>query len=126
MTRKLFKKSIEETLAKFSHENLVHVEDAANFFGQESKGSKQIRGNGVLILTKKEIFFQMWTPRKTLRIPLESIKKIETPKSFLHKSRFKPLLKVSYLNEMGEIDAAAWLVVDLERTTKLLEDLLSV
>ena len=126
MMRKLFKKRIEETLAKFSKDNLVHVEDAANFFGQESKGSKQIRGNGVLLLTEEELFFEMWTPRKTLRIPLLSIKKIETPKSFLHKSRFKPLLKVSYLNEMGEIDAAAWLVVDLERITKILEDLISV
>ena len=53
----------------------------------------------------------MWVkPRTIIEIPIKSIKKIETVKSHLYKSRFNPLLKVIFTNDRGEIDSVAWMV----------------
>ena len=86
----------------------------ANFFGQESHGWGQIRGDGILILTAGTLIFEMWLPRREFRILLHKIQRIETPTSFLGKSRFRELLKVVFINEMGERDAMAWQVGGLE------------
>src|SRR5690349_16846302 len=59
-----------------------------SFFGQESHGATQGRGNGTLILTEDKLVFERWLPRRTYEIPLTSIRGFETPKSFLGKSRF--------------------------------------
>lgn len=108
------KKRIKEILAKFEGQEIRKKAHSANFFGQESKGRGQWRGNGVLILTTEELFFEMWLPKRILRIPLSSIQKIETVKAHLGKTRFKPLLKVVFTNEAGEQDSGAWLVRDLQ------------
>lgn len=47
---KIFKKRINEIRGKFVNKNLILYSPNANFFGQESKKNRQIRGNGVLIL----------------------------------------------------------------------------
>ena len=102
-----------EILDRFKDKMVLKAAQSANFFGQESKGVAQMRGNGVLLLTKEEIFFEMLVPKKELHIPISNISDIETPKSFLGKSKFMPLLKVKFKNDQGESDAAAWLVRDL-------------
>src|SRR5688500_13926202 len=63
-----------------------------SFFGQESHGVTQGRGNGTLILTEDKLVFERWLPRRTYEIPPASISGIETPSSFLGKSRVTPLL----------------------------------
>jgi len=89
------------------------VDRAANFFGQQSRGAGQIRGNGTLILTESELIFEMWLPRREFRIPLASIESLENPNSFLGKSRFTPLLKVVFNDQQGSNDSMAWQVRDL-------------
>ena len=89
------------------------VDRAASFFGQQSRGPGQIRGNGTLILTESELIFEMWLPRREFRIPLASIESLENPKSFLGKSRFTPLLKVVFNDQQGSKDSMAWQVRDL-------------
>jgi len=42
----------------------------------------------------------------------------------MHKSVFKPLLKVIFKNEKGNYDSAAWLVHDLNRWNEILNDLI--
>lgn len=91
-----------------------HIESGALFFGQESRGVGQMRGNGTLILTGDELLFKQWVVNKEFRIPLKSIQAIETPSSFLGKTQGVQLLKISYLNESGAADAIAWRVRDLE------------
>ncbi|GIW01261.1 hypothetical protein [Roseiflexus sp.] len=85
----------------------------ASFFGQESRGVAQMRGNGTLILTDSDLIFELWVPNTEFRIPLRSIQSLENPTSFLGKSRFTPLLKVVYTNAQGATDAMAWQVPDL-------------
>lgn len=81
-----------------------------------------MRGNGTLILTDSELIFEMWIPNRQFRIPLQSIQAIENPTWFLGKSRFKPLLKVVYINDQGATDAMAWQVVDLNGWMRLINE----
>jgi hypothetical protein len=106
----LEKKRAAEALNKFKEQRICGVSSNVNFFGQESLGVTQMRGNGVLVLTEHELFFQMWAPQKELRIKSAAIIGVENPKTFLGKTKFKPLLKVIFKNEKNEIDSAAWLV----------------
>ncbi|MHA1292726.1 MAG: hypothetical protein ACTSQJ_08685 [Promethearchaeota archaeon] len=111
----MFKKRILEIVNKFQEKKVVEICKSANFFGQKSIGWKQIRGNGVLILTEEELYFEMWHPKRILQIPIKFVQKIETPKSFLGKSKFKRLLKVVFKSKNNIIDSAAWLVNKLDR-----------
>lgn len=92
-----------------------------NFFGQESAGVMQGRGNGTLVLTDSELYFERWVPRKEYRIPLAAIDSLETPTAFLGKTMFRPLLRVNFKNDAGQMDAMAWLVPDLEGTMRTIE-----
>ncbi len=103
----------KEASARARYPNARQIDRAASFFGQESRGVMQMRGNGTLILTDSDLIFEMWLPNKEFRIPLHYIQSLENPSSFLGKSRFTPLLKVVYTNEQGTTDAMAWQVPDL-------------
>lgn len=124
MLKKLFQKRISEILNGVASSNIILDSPSANFFGQESKGLKQIRGTGVLALTENELLFEMWKPTGKFKIPLVSIKGIETPKSFLRKTKFNPLLKIVFENERGELDSAAWLVRDLQKWLQSIENMI--
>ncbi len=95
-----------------------------NFFGLESLGVWKIRGNGVLILTKEKLLFGMWKPKRDLSILIGNIYEISNPKSHLHKSVNRPLLKIVFKNEQGESDSAAWYVRDLDKWNQILEKLI--
>jgi hypothetical protein len=120
----LFKKRTREIEEPFTGKKVLLTCRGANFFGQESKGLSQVRGNGVLILIDKELYFGMWTPKKELKVPIAAIKDVENPKYFLGKSVFRRLLKITFENEINEIDAAAWYVKTLEAWTCELERLI--
>lgn len=112
----------KEAIVSAHYPNALHVDRAASFFGQESRGVTQMRGNGILILTDTELLFQMWVPNQEFRIPLRSIQSLDNPSSFLGKSRFTPLLKVIYTNEQEATDAMAWQVPDLTVWMRLLDN----
>ncbi|MBY9010599.1 MAG: hypothetical protein KGD74_12100 [Candidatus Lokiarchaeota archaeon] len=121
MVKELFQKRINEILDKFKGKDIIISLNSANFFGQQSRKSTQVRGNGVLILTAEELYFEMWRPKKILQIPISSIVKIEITKSFLHKSVFRKLLKLVFTDLEGEEDAAAWWVTSLDKWIEELE-----
>ncbi len=123
MVKKLFQTRINEILDGFKDKNIILSLNSANFFGQQSRKSTQVRGNGVLILTAEDLYFEMWRPKKILQIPISSVLKIEITKSFLHKSVFRKLLKVVFTNQEGEEDAAAWWVTSLDKWIEELENL---
>ena len=124
MLKRLFKKRINEIHEKLDKEKILIFDDMANFFGLESLGIWKTRGNGVLILTEEELLFGMWKPKKELIIPIKSLSNITNPKSHMHKSVFKPLLKVIFNNEKGDKDSAAWLVQDLVKWNEILNRLI--
>lgn len=124
MLKKIFRNRIKEIHEKFKSKNVLLIDDTSNFFGLESLGAWKVRGNGVLLLTEKELFFGMWKPKKELLIPIESIIKVTNPKSHLQRSAFRPLLKVIFKNENGDIDSAAWFVQKLDMWNDVFNNLI--
>jgi hypothetical protein len=84
---------------------------SANSFGQESLGVWQIRGNGGLVLTGKELHFFLFLPKRDLLIPLDAITEITFTKCHLGKATIYNLLKVRYVLD-GKSDSIAWYVSD--------------
>jgi hypothetical protein len=101
---------LQEVIDRFPSARLV---EPALFYGQESSGRRHLRGNGVLALLPDQLHFAMLVPRRELTIPLHQITAVDSPTSFLGKTNFKPLLRISVQPEGGQADAMAWLVTDL-------------
>ncbi|MHA1758736.1 MAG: hypothetical protein ACTSVV_18365, partial [Promethearchaeota archaeon] len=99
---KLFKKRINKILQNFSSEEIIAIDKFANFFGQESRGLAQMRGNGVLILTNSKLIFELFLPKRRFEILINDILNIEVVKSHLKKTKLRLLLKVIFKNERGE------------------------
>ena len=125
MIEKLFKKRIKEIHEKYKDRNLLIFDDKSNFFGQESLGLGKIRGNGVLLLTEDDLFFGMWKPKKDLLIPVKSIREITNPKSHMHRSILRPLLKINFKDENGKPDSAAWYVHYLDQWNDILNRIIA-
>jgi hypothetical protein len=104
---------MEDVKTRFAGKMILRECIGANFFGQTSKGMRQIRGNGALILAPDELYFAMFVPRKSLSISLRDIVSVSTPRSHLGKTAGVRLLKVDFNSGGGE-DAAAWAVRDLD------------
>ncbi len=106
--------ALEEVLREYPAHTHVIISPMANMFGLKSPGVKQIRGNGVLVLTSSELYFRMLIPAKKILIPVSSITGVETPKSFAGKTKGVKLLKVDFRTTDGKTESAAWLVDRLE------------
>ena len=111
-------------LDKFDKSEILKVSTRANFFGLESKKSRQLRGNGILILTKNELYFSMFLSKKVIEIPISSIKSIETPRSFLKKSYLMRLLKINFIDELGQENSVAWVLENLDEWIEILTKLM--
>jgi hypothetical protein len=84
LIKKIFQRRIRAILTKLEREEIRKQCENANFFGVESR-TRQVRGNGVLILTNEGLYFEMGHPNKQLNIPANHIKRTEIVKSYLHK-----------------------------------------
>lgn len=115
---------MEEILREYPAHTHVIISPMANMFGLKSKGVKQIRGNGVLVLTSSFLYFRMLVPAKKFLIPVSSITGVETPKSFAGKTKGVKLLKVDFRNDDGKTESAAWLVDRLEEWVSSLHELI--
>jgi hypothetical protein len=120
----MFAKRSKDIISKFNEVDILQIHAGANFFGQESKGLRQIRGNGVLILTEHELYFEMWVPKNRIcRILIRDIIQIEITKWHLKKTKSRPLLKVIFTNNLGKKDSGAWLVRDLDNWIETIQRL---
>ncbi len=90
-------------------ETLLAEDSRANFFGLESLGGWQLRGNGLLALTDQALVFRMLLPGRTFRIPLSDITSTELVHSHCGKSVSRHLLKVNF-RIRGLTDAMAWFI----------------
>ena len=114
VVRNIQSRKVKEVLSKIDKKRVLAINSNANFFGQQSLGLTQMKGNGVLILMDSEVYYEMWIPKKIIRIPLESIKDIEETKFYLGKTKFKPLLKITFINDENEEDSCTWLVSNIK------------
>lgn len=109
---------------KFDKKEIIGATTRANFFGKKSKGGKQIRGNGAIVLTRNQLFFIRAMPFKEYIIPIKSINRVSMPNSFNGKSVFSKLLCVHY-NVEGVEDSIAWAIKNPVKWKKSIESLIS-
>lgn len=109
---------------RFDEKKILGVTTRANFFGINSKGGGQIRGNGALVLTRKDLYFIRAIPQKEYQIPIRSISSVSMPRLFNGKSAVAPLLCLNYDTESGK-DSIAWAVADAEKWKDAIEKLIS-
>lgn len=109
---------------KYDEKTIIAATSSANFFGEQSKGGRQLRGNGGLVLTKDEVYFIRALPFKEYVIPLDSITEVSLPESFNGRSVFSKLLCVRYKTNSGS-DAIAWAVKNPESWKEAIEKLVS-
>jgi len=86
----------------------------ARGLGLESRGARQVRGNGWLVLTPDELRFRQWVPDRETCIPLAGVTAVATPRWWLDKSVGSRLLCVRWRGADGTEDAMAWQVRDLD------------
>jgi hypothetical protein len=106
---------------KIKTSDILIMDKNSNFFGLQSLGIKQLRGNCVLILTKNHLHSYFILPRYDIKIPLKNIENISLTKSFLGKSIFKNLIKVDF-KKGDKTDSAAWFVHDTDSWIKILKE----
>lgn len=115
------RKKLEDHLQKkYDKNEIIAATTSANFFGLQSKGVKQARGNGALILTRKELCFIRALPFKEFIIPLSSVLKISLPTAFNGKSVFSKLLCIHFQTH-SDFDAMAWAVKNPEAWKQSIE-----
>lgn len=122
LVRKLNKSAMEEVYAKYPEHSRILTSPMANLFGLKSSGMKQLRGNGILLLTSSQLYFRMLLPKKEILVPLRSIISVETPRSFLGKTKGKKLLKIDFRSDVGGTDSVAWLVDNLEKWVEAIRE----
>ncbi len=104
---------------RYKKEQIILEDVGVNYFGMQSKGNIQVRGNGILVLSDVDLFFIMLLPQQELIIPTSSITSLSTPKSFLGKTKGRELLCVTFVVD-GVEDSVAWLVSDLDYWKEIL------
>jgi hypothetical protein len=124
--RRKIRRRTAEIATQFTGGDVLLITPSANFFGQESKGIRQARGSGMLVLTRDRLYFELYIPKRITDIQLSAISAIETPGSHLGKTKMTPLLKVFYTNANNQSDSAAWLVNDLGKWKTVLQDLTGI
>ncbi|MEW6553898.1 MAG: hypothetical protein AB1384_06400 [Actinomycetota bacterium] len=111
LIRRLRARAVAALRSDTAGEKVYHVADC-NYFGLLSEGLAQVRGNGLLALTSGGIRFRMLAPQRTLFIPRGSVRAVSHPRWFLKKTKARDLLRVDFINDRGDEDAAAWIVRD--------------
>ena len=119
------KKLYERVEKRFVGQRIIVMALKANFFGQKSKGGRQVRGNGALVLTETELWFSLAAPEREISIPLSQIKSVILKRSHLGKTVFRPLLYIEYSSGVDD-DSIAWHVNQPEEWKAAIEEIKKV
>lgn len=104
----------EENFQKrFSGKNLKLVDKTAMYYAQESDGYSHTRGIGYLVLTDEELYFERRVGKKVLEIPVSAIRDVDETRRLGGQGTLRPVLKVVFINSLGNRDAIAVGVKDL-------------
>lgn len=110
-----------DTVAEhYKPEEIVIKDPQADGRGLLSKGVAQ-RGNGALVLTKKELAFFPITG-SDFKVPLSNVTGVEIVHEHNGYSG-RPLLQVHFKTDTGSTDAFAWYVVESETWRKDIDSL---
>ncbi|MEV0358407.1 hypothetical protein AB0H71_20390 [Nocardia sp. NPDC050697] len=105
VTGRVKQSSANAVAAAFAPGEVLRSDPMANFFGWESKGGRQLRGNGALVLTGQRLWFRRAGAAEPLEIPLTAITGVDIVRSHNGKSVRQELLRVAVAG-----DSVAWWV----------------
>jgi hypothetical protein len=118
----MMKRPLESRIGEVYGEHDVLLKDLeVNSLGLESNGVFQLRGNGALVLTRTQLHFFQFLPRREVKIPLEVITEISFTRSHLGKAMVNKLLKVRFARD-GQADSIAWYVRDPDAWKERIEE----
>jgi len=117
------KKMMAKIETRFAGRRIIMMALNANFFGQKSKGAGQIRGNGALVLTEDELWFNLAAPDREITIPVNQIKSVKLKRSFLGKTVFRQLLFIEF-SYRGQEESIAWSVNNPEKWRVAIEHII--
>lgn len=98
---------------RYSGKTIRCLDKCAIFRAQESNGFSQSQGNGYLVLTDDELYFEMTLLNRVLSISIASIVKVEQANRLLGVNPGRPMLKVTFADCNGNIDSIALSVKEL-------------
>jgi hypothetical protein len=106
---------IEENFQKkFANKKIRFMDKQALYIARESDGYSHFRGQGYLVLTEDELYFERELVKKIIEIPIDSIVKVDKTKRLAGQGPGM-MLKVVFNTQDGQQEAVAWKVKDLER-----------
>ena len=100
---------------RFSGKKIQFMDKYALYVARQSDGYSHFRGNGYLVLTEDELYFERQLDRKIIIIPIGAIVRVERTRRLGGQSPGKMMLKVVFEKQDGEQDAIAWKVKKLDQ-----------
>lgn len=102
---------------RFAGKKIRFLDKNALYVAQESDGYSHFRGQGYLVLTEDELYFERQLVKKIIKIPTGSIVKVDKTKRLAGQGP-GIMLKVVFKTQDGEQDAIGWKVKELEHWIK--------
>lgn len=118
--RKRANAQLEEIKQRYPAHELRMIAPAAALIGRKGPDGAKLGGNGSLVLTRTELAFMLWLPKREIVIPLHRIRRAEAADSFAGKPSFRPLLKVVYRGEADAEEELAFYAPEIESWVKAL------
>lgn len=93
---------------KFGKDEIIISSFGVNYFGRESEPGRPLRSSGVLVLVKKGLYYRARWRKQELFILGSTITYIGVSDVFKEKSLYQHAVIISFLNEQGKDDKAAF------------------
>jgi hypothetical protein len=97
-------------------------DDAAYLIAQESRGYRQSRGNGTLILTDEELFYAIALPKRTFIIPLDTVTGLERVRRMGGQGRVRKFLKIGFDGHDTSPDALGIMLNDIDAWERAIDE----
>ena len=100
---------------RFAGKKILLMDKYALYVARERDGYSHFRGNGYLVLTNDELFFERQLNKMIVKIPVNSILGVDKTRRLGGQAPGKLMLKVNFKNSDGSEDAIAWKVKELDK-----------
>lgn len=99
---------------RFAGKKIRFMDKHALYIARESDGYSHFRGQGYLVLTEDELYFERQLVKKIIEIPIGSIVEVGKTKRLAGQGPGM-MLRVVFNSQDGQQDAVGWKVKELER-----------
>ncbi len=108
-------KRLTELRSRYPEHEVMLVAPTVSLIGRESPSEPMLRGNGSLLLTRKDLVLQLWVPKQEIIISRKDILGVGEAEAFAGKRIAQKLLAIAYRNPKGETETLALYLPEQER-----------